>query len=188
MVIVGVGTSADVIMSIDQGKAKTAADMLAMHDLKQAQLLATTARWVFRYERQSMRLQHTELRSAALPAYVAARPSLPVSLPWGRTLRALLPAGCGSMLYFLIAQRDPAAAKHYFDALQHGDGLVRDDPAHVVREKILKGKGSRDHAGTVSRAALVVLGWNALRRERPLPAGVTWKGIEDTTVPFPQVM
>ena len=80
-VLVVVGVSPDVAMSIDQGHTKVGGDMLHMAGLDQAQTLATVARWLFRYERNPMRAVTVPLRHDALPAYVQARPSLPGSSP-----------------------------------------------------------------------------------------------------------
>ena len=187
-VLVVVGVSPDVAMSIDQGRAKVGGDMLHMAGLDQAQTLASTARWLYRYERNQMRQVTVPLRHDELPAYVAARPSLPGSLPWGRLVRDLLPQSCASMLYFVMGQKESALAKRYFDDLAHGDGLTREHPAHVVREKLLRDKSPKNHLGVVSRAALIVLGWSCLRKEQPLPAGVTWKGVTDEGAAFPQVV
>ena len=75
------------------------------------------------------------------------------------------------MLFYLMSQKEPAAAKHYYDNLSCGVGLTREAPAHVVRERLLKDKSPRNHMGIVRRAALVVLGWNACRSERSIPSG-----------------
>ena len=92
------------------------------------------------------------------------------------------------MLYYLMAQKEAVLAKHYYDNLAHGDGLSREAPAHIIRERLLKDKSPRNHMGILKRAALVALGWIALRSEKSLPASVTWRGADDPTVPFPQVI
>ena len=81
MVVVGIAPSAS--MSIDQGYRKTGADMLAMHDMSNAQLLASVCRWLRRYEKQAMRVQASDLRNDALPAYAESRPGLQVALALG---------------------------------------------------------------------------------------------------------
>jgi hypothetical protein len=188
MVIVGINPAPAVVMSIDQGRAKTGADMLTMHDQANAQTLASVARWLYRYERNQMCVQATGLRNGALPGYVAARPSLPTALPWGRAIRDLLPQSCAAMLFHVMSQHEAALSKRYFDDLAHGNGVSQGQPAHTVRERLLRDKSPRTHIGIVARAALVVLGWNCLRQEKPMPAGLVWRGVTDASVPFPQVL
>ena len=188
MVICGVQPDTTTVMSIDQGASKTGADMLAMHDMSNAQLLASVARWLYRYERNQMRVQKSALRHAQLPAYVESRQGIQGSLPWGRAVRDLVPAAVSAMLYFLMNVKQPVLAKAYYDNLANGVGLSREAPAYAVRERLLKDHSPRSHAGMVRRAALVVLGWNAIRSERPLPASITWKGADDSSVAFPQIV
>jgi hypothetical protein len=188
MVVVGVRPDSTTVMSIDQGVRKTGADMLVMHDMTNAQLLSSVARWLYRYERQAMRQQTSALRNDQLPGFVESRPGLQVALPWGRAVRDLVPAAVGGMLYFVMNTKAPVLAKSYYDALAHGDALSRQEPAHIVRERLLKDKSPRTHMGIVKRAALVAMGWIAVRSEKPLPASVTWRGAEDPTVPFPQIV
>ena len=186
MVVVGIDRA--VSMSIDQGRAKVGADMLAMHDMTNVNLLASTGRWLFRYERGTMRQQQSELRNDQLPRFVASRPGLQGSLQWGRVTRDLVPAAVGSMLYFVMTRHDAALAKHYFDDLSCGVGLTREAPAHVVREKLLKDKSPCNHMGIVRRAALITLGWLSIRSKKSLSASFVWRGVDDSTVPFPTVL
>jgi len=186
--LVVVGIAPDVAMSIDQGRAKVGSDLLYMVGLEQAKELASTSRWLYRYERNQMRVQRSELRNGDLPAYVESRPSLPASLPWGRLLRDLLPQSCASMLHYVTSQKDAGLAKRFVDALAHGDALKRDHPAHVARERLLRDKSPKNHAGVLSRAALLVLAWNCVRLDRAMPGSLTWKGVSDVAAEFPEVM
>ena len=89
-----VGVAPDALPSIDQGRSKVAGDFLSMAGLTQTKELAAAGRWLFRFEHQCMRESTIALRNDALPAYVAARPSLPTALPWGRSLRISCPELC----------------------------------------------------------------------------------------------
>jgi hypothetical protein len=164
-----IGVAADALPSIDQGRSKVAGDFLSMHGMTNAPLLASTARWLFRYERQTIRVERSELRNDQLPGFVESRPGLQVALPWGRAIRDLLSAAPAAMLYYLMSQKAPVLAKSYYDNLSCGVGLERDAPAHIVRERLLKDKSPRTHMGIVKRAALVALGWVALRSGSPYP-------------------
>ena len=188
MVVVGVRPDADVVMSIDQGRAKVGGDMLAMAGLAQAKELASAARWVFRYENRRMRESAIALRNSDLPAFVEARPSLPGSLVWGRLLHDLIPQSCASMLFYLMTKQDAGLAKRFFDALAHGDALKRDRPELVARERLLRDKSPKNHAGVLGRGSLIVLAWNCVRLDRAMPGSLTWKGVADASVPFPEVV
>ena len=62
------------------------------------------------------------------------------------------------MLYYVMSHKEPGLAKRYFDNLANGDGLSRESAQHIVREKLLRDKTSRNHMGIVRRAALVSMG------------------------------
>jgi hypothetical protein len=186
MVIVGVNQA--VMPTIDQGTAKTGPDVLRMAQMDHAQTLASAARWLWRYLNQAMRQHAILLRAYQLPAFLAQHPGLPASLEWGHTLRALLPASCASMLYAVMSARDTACAKRFYHALATGLGVTQDDPAYVVRERLLKEPRSRQHGAVVNRAALLVLAWNCTRQGRRMKPGLTWKGLSNASVPFPQML
>ena len=186
LVVVGVAPSA--MASIDQGRSKGGADILAMAAMPQAQQLSSAAKWLWRYTRERMRQAAVLLRNEELPVFVAEHPGLQASLEWGRAVRALLPQSCGAMLHYVMSKKDPTLAKQYFLALAHGEELKRAHPAHVLREKFLREKAATSHLAVVGKAALVVVAWNALRRDAHLAPGLVWRGIQDPKVPFPKIM
>ena len=186
VVVCGVDPAA--MPSIDQGARRNGPDHLRMHDFTNSGTLAATARWVWRFERGQMRQKAVGLRDHALPPYVQAWPSLPVSLPWGRKLRDMLPESLAAALFHLFQHKDAALAKPYFVALESGIDLSQSHPARIVRDRLLKDKSPRNHTGVVARGALVTLGWNSLRAGEPYGTGFTWKGERDESVRFPTIM
>jgi hypothetical protein len=186
MVVVGV--ELETMATIDQDTRKSAADVLAMHGVKQAPQLAAAGRWLWRYLHQAMRSPSLGLRDYDMPAFLAAHPGLHAALPWGRSVRTLLPQSCASMLYYVMSAKDVARAKPFSHALATGQELTAADPAYVVRERLLKDKSPMSHTRIVGRAALVVLGWNCVRRQQPFPPGIVWRGLSDKTVAFPEIL
>jgi hypothetical protein len=186
MVVVGVAPEA--MATIDQGRRKSAADVLAIHGMPQPIQLAASARWLWRYLHHAMRSTRLGLRDYELPAFLAAHPGLQAALPWGRTVRAMLPQSCASMVYYVMATKDAARAKQFCHALATGQELTATDPAYVVRERLLKDKSPMSHTGMVGRAALVVLGWNCVRHGQACPPSLVWRGLGDKTVAFPEIL
>lgn len=186
LVVVGVAPAA--MPSIDQGRSKGGADILAMAQMPHAQDLSSAAKWLWRYLNQRMRQTTVLLRNDQLPAFVEAHPGLPASLEWGRSLRALVPQGCASMLYHVMAQRDASLAKQFFHGLAQGQHLSAADPSWHVREKLLKASGPVSHAQVVERAALVVQAWGCVRKGLPWVPGRAWRGGQDKTIAFPDIV
>jgi hypothetical protein len=186
LVVVGVAPAA--MPSIDQGRSKGGADVLHMAQLPRAQQLASAARWLWRYQNQSMRQATVLLRDYELPAFIGQHPGLPGALDWGRTVRAFLAQGSASMLFHVMAQTDAATARQLFHGLATGQNLSAADPPWHVRERLLKDKRPLRHAVIVERAALVVLAWDCVRKGLPWVPGRTWKGVQDKSVPFPWIV
>lgn len=186
LVVVGVPPTA--MPSIDQGRSKGGADVLHMARLPRAQQLASAARWLWRYEQQRMRQTTVLLRDYELPQFIHQRPALQASLEWGRSIRTLVPQGCASMLYFVMAQKDGWTAKPFFHGLATGQNLSAADALWHVRERLLKDRRPLHHAVIVERAALVVQAWGCVRKGLPWVPGRTWKGAQDKNVPFPPIV
>jgi hypothetical protein len=185
MVVCGVPLS--LMPSIDQGRPRTGADLLAIHQREQPRHLAPAAQWVARYESDAMRQATAPLRPTELPRFIVDHPGLPGSLEWGRSIKALLPQAVASALYSVMSGIDAPLAKQYYHNLACGVGLTEDEPAHVIREKLLREKNPRTHLATVGRAALLVIGWTCVRKARPCPPGLRWRGLENPDVAFPAV-
>ena len=183
--LVAVGISAQTMGTIDQGRAKSAGDVLTMAGMEHAPQLASTARWLWKYENRAMRSSSVVLKNYELPAFVAHHGGLHTSLGWGRSLRNLLPPSCAGMLFYVTAGKDPALAKRFFDGLATGAELKPGDAAHVVRERLLKSKEPLKHAVVVARAAVTLLAWNTLRQGRSCSPTLSWRGVTDPEAAFP---
>jgi hypothetical protein len=186
--LVAVGASADDMPSIDQGKSRSGADTLAAASIPRSRDIAAVARWLWRYQHETMRQVTVPLRNGDLPAFVEAHPGLHSALSWGCAVQPILPASCGAAFYWLFNQRDAALAKEYYAALRSGEGLEKGHPALAVRAVAFRERLTMTHAVAVSRAALLVLGWNCTRGGKSCPHGMTWRGEKDASVPFPRVL
>ncbi|HSX81881.1 MAG TPA: hypothetical protein VLQ80_25355 [Candidatus Saccharimonadia bacterium] len=158
-------------LSMDQGKKRSAADLLQTAGHKQAQTLASALRWYWRYEHQQMLSATIPVADYELPAYLAQHANITTSLSWGFSLKALLPAGCASVLHFLMSAHDAALAKLLFLGLASGLELTAADPVYMVRERYICQGRALNHTAVVERAAGIVRAWQALRGGRPMPAG-----------------
>ena len=187
MVVVGVDPA--VMPTIDQGRARSGADALAASSVPRARDVAAVARWLWRVEHEHMRVQAVPLRNPELPTFVTAHPGLHAVLGWGSALQPILPASCGAAFYYLFSRRDAALAKEYYLALKSGEGLTAGHPALAVRNRALQERVKAvRHMVAVSRAALLVLGWNCLRAGKTCPQGLAWRGERDQDVPFPRLL
>jgi hypothetical protein len=170
-------------LSMDQGKKRSGGDVLAIAGNAHGQILASALRWHWRYEHQQMLSATIPVADYELPAYLVQHANITTSLTWGLSLKALLPAGCASMLFFLMSAHEPALAKVMFQALSTGLELKSTDPTYAVRERYLAQGRALNHTSVVERSAAVVRCWQTMRTGRPMPQG-KWSG---TSSMFPSI-
>ena len=133
--LVAIGVPQSAMPTIDSGRSKGAADVLYMSQTPHAAQLASTARWLWRYQNQRMRHSAVLLRNDALPGFIAAHPGLSSSLEWGKSLKGLLPQSPAAMLFFLMAQKDAALARRVFHGLATGLDVTSADFVYQLRER-----------------------------------------------------
>lgn len=151
--------------TVDQGSARTAGDYLHMGGSAYANQCASIARVVLAYEQSGgkhMRDVH-RFTNAQIVARVNADPHIRSAAEYALSVQKhthsfAAPAIIGSAFY-ILSQINPAEARQYMDAVTLGEGLRLFDPAHTVREALLKyGKGSRQ-----PKIEMILHGWNKYR-------------------------
>jgi hypothetical protein len=186
--LVACGVPQTAMGSIDQGTRRSGADALAAASIPRSRDIAAVSRWLWRVEHEQMRQVGVPLRNQDLPAFVEAHPGLHSVLSWGSSVSPILPASCASACFWLFSQKDAVLAKEYYTALRSGEGLEKGHPALAVRAVAFRERLTMTHTVAVSRAALLVLGWNCTRGGKSCPHGMTWRGEKDATVPFPRLL
>jgi hypothetical protein len=140
LVITGLEPEAQETM--DQGRARSFADVLKLRGEKYYQPLSTAARALCIYE------LYGEILA---PPYKAAptiqqcsrtlerNPELRDSVKFAfGILRPWMPGTYMGALHFLFATVDAEAARDFLTRLRTGDGLVRGDAIHALREKLVE--------------------------------------------------
>ena len=180
------GVAPTTMTSIDQGAPRSLADTVTVGGLRQGREVAATGRWIWRLEHDSMRRVATDLRNPDLAAFLKTHAGLPAALSWGASLRGLLPSSLASALFYACGAKDAPLAKTMFTKLSKGANLSQADLGFQLREKWLRDRTRLTHLGMVSRAASLVLAWNAAR-QGVTRVNVHWKGQDDGAVGFPRI-
>ena len=186
--LVAVGVDPGSMPTIDQGARRSAGDALAAAQLPRAKELAAACRWLWRLEHGAMRQVRVPLSNPELAPFVGNHPGLTEALACGRPLRRVVPESLGAALFWHFTRLSASQAREYHTALTRGEGLTAGHPALAVRRRALEERGPLTHAQVVGRAALLVLGWNCMRAQKPCPQGLTWRGERDPAVDFPRLL
>jgi hypothetical protein len=168
MMVIGVSPAC---LSMDSGRRRSAGDVLGILGHPRPQIVASGARWLWRYQHQQMMSPTIELLDYELPDFLTENPGLLASASWGNLVRRLLPAGLATALHTSMHRVDATLTKSYFLGLAQGLELVADSPIYKVRERLLHEKRELCHVALVETAALMIRGWTSLRSGRGLPQG-----------------
>lgn len=148
----------------NQGRAKGAGDYLGMRGIPNAMSTAGIARLLVAYETQANLNRLADIANSQVVAYFDDHmpeiiESAHFAARYANRLKIVAPAVFG-FCYHICRQINQAAAEEYFHTLATGEMLASDDPAFVIRNRLLAlGKAAR----TV-KAELILHGWNSFRR------------------------
>jgi len=159
--------------TMDTGRKRTIADVLALRGEAHAIPLAAALNTLHKLETDAWRANATPTAQQAL-ALLNSHPGLRASVPVGeRTARRVpgLAGGITAALHYHFSGIDDAAeadAKDFFERLASGADLDEDSPILTLRRTFGRLHAERGHASAVRMTALVILAWNAYRDGRPL--------------------
>jgi hypothetical protein len=180
------GVPRDTRGTVDIGKPKSIADHLMMADQqrKAPGSLAQAARLIVEYYRYQTMVRRPELdpSSPDIIEFVAANPSIETDewyLARATKLREVvgLSAGAGMALLWIFGHLDGGreAAEEFTGKLINGTCLEKGDPEFLLRERLLRDRGSKKKMKKEEIYALVIKAWNAFRTGRKMTSqGLAW--------------
>jgi hypothetical protein len=157
--------------TVDIGRGRRLADVLAIEGFVDAHALAAAVNFLHRYRTQ--RRLDTSRSTAPTPqqalALIEATPDLPESVRVARRVAKEIggPLGIFAGLHSVFRDVDRTATDEFFESLETGLQLKRGDPVWHLRRHILRPRRDRHYAQTpYYMAALVVKAFNYRRAGR----------------------
>lgn len=156
-------------LTVDQGAARSAGDYLGMEGVPNATSVASIGRLILGYEQSgcdnvnaSSHVTNAEVRQrAAVDDRLHKSATFAVS-HHKDTRNFAAPAIIG-FCHYVLSGEHPADAVAYMTQVCTGEGLKKNDPAYVVRDRLLNLGRRRDH-----KIEIILRGWNSYRAGRPL--------------------
>ncbi len=177
----------DVFDTIDYGKKRDAAAVLALNGEVNTQLLAATLRIVDDYlnGKVKSRVVHTNTKIEEL---LKIHPETRESVLYAQRLayKRLLPGSIVAGFHYLFSKLNPLAADYFFTALIKGVGLEEGDPIYLLREKLLYNQVSTKKLVRASYAALVIKTWNYHSEGKKIKR-LTWSDSKTASTRFPVI-
>lgn len=151
--------------TMDQGRARTLADVFKLRGEKYYSPLATSARVLALYELYGTIVQPAYTATPSISQASRALERNPqlrdsVAFVFARR-RPWMPASHMGALHFLFATVDAAGADDFITKLSTGEDLHRGDAIHTLREQLLEAHMERVAIVQRTQLALVIKAWNA---------------------------
>ena len=186
------GLPVDVFNTIDIGKKRSGADMLAANRVPDCASTAAALRMHYRLVRGAMRNPTDTLPDDEIMAYYQERKDIRYSLVYGQRIKQFVVPSVGSSLHYLFRTKDNILADAVYDQLGKGELLNRRDPFYVLRELLSTRRKDysplKHNVGEKAKAdmaAQLIEAWNAVRRHKTL----TTKWLLDVDQrDFPEIM
>jgi hypothetical protein len=159
------GLDRSVFRTIDQGRIRTAANVLSCVKEVNCTALAATLKLIDCYEKGTIdsgrrTMQDNYKIIDLLEKYPRARDSVAVV---GKRLRGLISESGASACHFLFASRDLVAADLMIEQLHTGRGMEDGSPVFLLRERLLANLTNRSKLPDIHKIALMIKAWNSLR-------------------------
>lgn len=155
--------------TIDVGKARTPADALKIHGEKHTTRLGAALKIIDQMDNGYITSKHSKRTShGELFSVLDRHPDLRKSTGLFLDGKKLLPPAVIVAFHYKFAQKDPTQAYEFFDKLLSGEGLVRGNPIHTLREKLIRNSSSHTKYSRDNIMIFTIIAWNAHRQGKQL--------------------
>lgn len=178
------GVSKSAFTTMDQGRRRSAADVLGIEGLANSRTLATAARnlelWRRRRPGSFWVSAQFHVTNAEILGIVRDHPHLVecVSSVTGlRKVQRLMPPGIAAWLYYEFSRRDVDGAAEFFRLLEHGENFGTGHPVFHLRERLLDNITNSSKLPKDILVALVIKAWNGYVAGREMKL-IRWSDAE----------
>lgn len=166
-VAVGIDPAAQAVM--DTGRARTAADMLAIDGETNATTLAAAARFGIEVERGEIDLKG-EVSHEEVAAFVAANPSLRHAVEFTKNLarKTDCPPSIVAYAFMVMSRIDPFAAGNFWVSASEKVGLKTGDPVLAMTNRFAEARRNRARLSRAAYLSVIFRAWNYRRAGKSL--------------------
>ena len=180
------GISEDAVRTVDTGRSRSFADALFIDNVPNAQALAATAKWIWRYDSGALKgpsrqPSHTELRDV-----IARHPGIQDALREVQRSSEFQPQSAIAFVYTHAKEHMLRKAAQWLEALQEGENLTRSNPVWQLRRKLGSRRAITAPLRPIEVAALVAKSWNAFAANEELTS-LSWSDTGRAAEEFPTV-
>lgn len=171
------GADQEDIDTVDQGAARTAADIVRLEGGEHAPERAAIARLLIGFEESDGASigRISSVSNAEIVRRANTDPMIMKAASWASTHGRRAPGLPGSVIsfcYYVFSAISVAEAEKYLDQICKGVELKPRDPAMTVRDYLIR-RMKNDQRARANKIESIFRGWNAFREGRPFSQVVT---------------
>lgn len=191
--LVVTGLDDDVQLVLDQGKKRSAADQLTLNGVKNATMVAATARLVIRMQTGRMfmdnKIAAEEYTTSQVLDWVDDNPESVAIIQRlaDPAANCLMSPSCVTTLAVLAAQTDPDAVITFVHRLADGANLASGDPILALRNRNIKYSAEHRRDSQRDQVGILIKAWNAWISGKRLSKIQLPKGGTFTEKSFPEI-
>lgn len=177
---------------MDQGKNRTAGDILAIEKVDNANSLSSMSRFIMLFQAGKFAkstgkdgVKSTKITNSDISAFVHRnKTALQESRLHGYNKdNKLVPQGTLSALHFIFAKLHATQADEFCEKLVQGNDLSKTDVIYMLRTILLADLSSRRKMGPQEKVALICKAWNIFRTKKVVQM-LKWDAKEEFPKPI----
>jgi len=155
--------------TMDQGKSRCAADILAIKGEKNATILASAAKLIFILKEYKPKPDFSErVTPIQIEKILALYPEIRESALVAKKVDKILTTSVAAGLWVLFWRKDRELANEFFERLQDGAGLSKNNPIKTLRDRLIINSASNPKLRQKHICVFVIRAWNAVRSGRDM--------------------
>jgi len=164
------GLSAESYDTVDQGKSRSLADVLARHGEKSYTSLAAAVRWHQAVTTGASLASVCRFSAVTMVKYLEDNPTLRDSVEFIRHLPHTVkyPSGIMGALHCIFAARSKKLAEEFFSRVLVGEDLLREMPEFKLRALMIKDQSAVRKTPSEALCILTIKVWNAVKGNKML--------------------
>lgn len=149
--------------TLDTGKRRTSGDVLSINGVKNANRVAGTLGWIWRFHSDNMERRIRQPATRVVEEVLAKFPEVRLATEHiGNTVSHLLSSSLAVALYVLFRRNNPKVADEWFIALKDGATSDGNHTMFLLRERLIRNRSDSARLPQHEIAALCIKAFNAL--------------------------
>ncbi len=168
-VIVVRGVLTSTFGSLDAGRRRALNEILRDREEVNTTVLASALRWLWMLRHEVLLAANTSPTNGEMLEILEESPGIRDSIKFTSAARDIISGGMSADMHYNFSRVDATYADEFFSRLIDGVNLDAKSPIYLLRERLLKNKGSyRLRMAENERAALTMKAWVAFKEGRSM--------------------